>query len=63
MQRILRELGCKGKDGKELTVDGDFGENTEHALIVFQKAQGFKPTSGKYGICAAGTWKLLVNAG
>lgn len=63
VQRILRELGYKGKDGKELTVDGDFGENTEHALIVFQKAQGFKPTSGKYGICAAGTWKLLVNAG
>lgn len=62
VQRILRELGYKGKDGKELTVDGDFGENTEHALIVFQKAQGFKPTSGKYGICAAGTWKLLVNA-
>lgn len=62
VQRILRELGYKGKDGKELTVDGDFGENTEYALIAFQKAQGFKPTSGKYGICAAGTWKLLVNA-
>lgn len=62
LQRILAALGYKGKDGKKLSVDGKFGENTEHALIAFQKAQGFKPTSGKYGICAAGTWKLLVNA-
>lgn len=62
VQRILKELGYKGKDGKALSIDGDFGENTEYALIRFQKAKGFVPTSGKYGICAAGTWKLLVNA-
>lgn len=62
VQRILKELGYKGKDGKALSIDGDFGANTEYALTQFQKAKGFVPASGKYGICAAGTWKLLVNA-
>lgn len=61
VQRLLNALGYKGKDGKKLTVDGEFGDNVEYALIKFQKDKGFQPTV-RYGICAARTWKLLLNA-
>lgn len=37
LQECLNYLGFKGKDGKTLTVDGDFGTNTEYALRAFQK--------------------------
>lgn len=37
LQKCLNYLGYKGKDGKALTVDGEFGTNTEYALKVFQK--------------------------
>ena len=59
IQRLLVQMGYKGADGKVLSVDGDFGTNTEYALTQFQKAKNFKPTAG-YGTCAAGTWKRLL---
>lgn len=37
LQECLNYLGFKGKDGKSLTVDGEFGANTEYALRAFQK--------------------------
>lgn len=37
LQKCLNYLGYKGKDGKALTVDGEFGTNTEYALRAFQK--------------------------
>lgn len=37
LQKCLNYLGYKGKDGKTLTVDGDFGTNTEYALRALQK--------------------------
>lgn len=59
IQRLLVQMGYKGADGKALSVDGDFGTNTEYALTQFQKAKNFKPAAG-YGTCAAGTWKRLL---
>ena len=44
LQIILNGLkngeGYKGKDGKKLTVDGDFGVNTEYAFGQFQEVHG-----------------------
>lgn len=37
LQKCLNYLGYKGKAGKVLTVDGEFGTNTEYALRAFQK--------------------------
>lgn len=37
LQKDLNYLGFKGKDGKILKVDGEFGTNTEYALQAFQK--------------------------
>lgn len=44
-QSLLRERGFVGKDGKQLSVDGDFGANTEWATQTFQ---------GRYGLAATG---------
>lgn len=40
LQKDLNYLGFKGADGKKLTVDGDFGNNTKVALLAFQKKYG-----------------------
>lgn len=37
IQKQLINLGFKGKDGKALKPDGDFGVSTEHAVLQFQK--------------------------
>lgn len=67
--RILKK-GCKGKDvesmqailiekgyncGKSMA-DGDFGANTEKAVINFQTDKNLECT----GICDAKTWKQLI---
>ena len=48
LQKQLVKLGYKGKNGKPLSVDGNFGGSTEHAVIQFQKAQGLVD-DGKVG--------------
>jgi len=55
LQTKLKKLGYKGKDGKDLTCDGDFGTNTEYALKNFQKAKGLTPD----GIVGPKTWAKL----
>lgn len=42
LQRDLDHLGFVGKDGKNLSIDGDFGSNTEFALKSFQKGRTVK---------------------
>ncbi|WP_180644453.1 N-acetylmuramidase domain-containing protein [Acinetobacter bereziniae] len=37
LQQQLKKLGFKGLNGKELSIDGDFGVSTEYAVITFQK--------------------------
>jgi hypothetical protein len=48
IQEKLNTLGYKGKKGKNLAVDGDFGANTNYALKAYQKANGLK-ADGVYG--------------
>lgn len=48
IQKKLKELGYKGKNGKALSTDGIFGESTEHAVIQFQKSKGLL-VDGKVG--------------
>jgi len=48
IQKKLKELGFKGKNGKPLSTDGLFGESTEHAVIQFQKSAGILD-DGKVG--------------
>ena len=40
LQKALNALGFKGKNGKKLSVDGDFGKNTDYAVKKFQKKYG-----------------------
>lgn len=42
LQERLNGLGYKGKDGKPLVEDGEFGPNTKDALIRFQKEHGLQ---------------------
>ena len=58
VQRLLNALGYKGKDGKALAVDGDFGVNTEYAVIAFQKAKKVDAD----GVVGVVTWRLLTGA-
>ena len=48
IQKQLITLGYKGSDGKVLNPDGDFGANTEYAVIQFQRKHGLVD-DGKVG--------------
>lgn len=50
LQRLLNSYGSN------LTLDGDFGANTDRALRVFQKAQKLEVD----GICGKESWKRLL---
>ena len=42
LQQLLIKNGIKGKSNKPLSIDGDFGESTEFAVIQFQKNLALK---------------------
>ena len=54
MQAVLIEKGYSC--GKSMA-DGDFGANTEKAIINFQTDKGIDCT----GICDSKTWKQLIS--
>ena len=56
MQKILRSDGYKGKDGKDLALDGEAGTNTIYALKAYQRARKLEVD----GICGAKTWSSLT---
>lgn len=56
LQTMLSAKGYKGKNGKALTVDGDFGSNTDYAVKAFQKAKGLSVD----GIVGKNTWDKLL---
>lgn len=56
VQTLLNALGYKGVNGKSLSTDGNFGNNTVFAVKSFQKAHGF-PVDGIVGQM---TWTALL---
>lgn len=42
LQKLIIKNGFTGKNKKALSADGDFGENTEYAVIQFQKSRNIK---------------------
>ena len=56
IQRICYSKGFLGADGKPLTVDGDFGQNTKCAVISMQEYLGLKGD----GIVGADTWPAAL---
>lgn len=59
LQKDLDYLNFKGKDGKKLTVDKEFGANTEYALKAFQKKYGLT-VDGIYGTKSQAKMKTLL---
>jgi hypothetical protein len=65
LQEILRARGIKGKDGKDIKLDKDCGDNTEYAINVYQERRrkmGVEVgTNGKNdGVCGQKMWKDLL---
>lgn len=58
LQALLNLRGYKGKDGKSLTVDGEFGTNTEAAVTACQKAAGMSGIA--FGTVSSLTWSQLL---
>ena len=56
LQTLLNSLGYTGKKDKRLTVDHEFGSNTECAVKKFQKASGMKDD----GMVGQKTWTALL---
>lgn len=65
LQRLLKSNGCRGKDGKVLTLDGECGGNTVHAINRYQskrrKAGVELGTDGKNdGMCGKKMWEDIL---
>lgn len=59
LQQDLNYLGFKGKDNKTLSVDKDFGTNTDYALRAFQKKNKLS-VDGIYGSKSKAKMKTLL---
>lgn len=55
-QEILRARGIKGADGKPLSLDAEWGENTEHAVKQYQKARKLSVT----GKVTVDVWRDMI---
>lgn len=61
LQRVLTSTSLR-EDQRKFNpqgIDGDFGENTEKAVIAFQKDRGIPEN----GVVDKATWSALLNAG
>lgn len=58
VQTLLNALGFKGKNGRPLKIDCDYGANTEYAVSLFQASKGLSPD----GICGRLTWPALISS-
>ena len=55
-QRILKDLGYTGANGRPIFVDGDFGNNVDFAVREFQRYKGLAAD----GIIGKNTWEALL---
>ena len=58
IQTLLNALGFKGKNGRILTTDYDFGQNVDHAVRLFQQSVDLTPD----GIVGPKTWDRLLKS-
>lgn len=58
LQTLLNALGFKGKNGRALTTDHDFGQNVDYAVRLFQKSVDLTPD----GIVGPKTWDRLLKS-
>lgn len=56
VQSILKSLGYKGNNEKELSLDSNFGENTEYAVKSYQRDKNLRID----GIVGTATWSSLL---
>ena len=56
LQRLLKQLGYKDKNGNVLAIDGEFGANTEYAVRRYQSAKRLEND----GIVGENTWTKLL---
>lgn len=56
LQRLLKSNGCKGRDNKNLTIDGSCGDNTVYAIKEYQKKKKLKVD----GSAGNDTWKSIL---
>ena len=56
LQEILASEDFKGKDGKPIGLDQQFGENTRHALIEYHKTYGLAQT----GKATYSVWRHML---
>ena len=56
LQTLLRGKGFKGADKKALTLDGDFGSNTDYALKNYQTKKGLDAD----GCAGSKTWASII---
>lgn len=59
VKNLQRLLIAKGYDLQQYGADGDFGDETEKAVLMFQKDNGLE----KDGIVGENTWSSLLGAG
>lgn len=59
LQTLLKQKGYKGSDGKNLIIDGEYGDNTAYAVKCLQKDYNF-PSTTYWGTVAAKTWSVLL---
>ena len=58
LQTLLNALGFKGKNGRILTTDHEFGQNVDYAVRLFQKSVNLTPD----GIVGPKTWDRLLKS-
>ena len=56
LQTLLRGNGYYGANGKVLTIDGEAGSNTIHALKNYQRSNGLTVD----GVCGPATWNRIL---
>lgn len=59
LQILLNSKGYRGKDGKRLDEDGEYGPNTAYAVEQMQRKAGM--TGIRFGTVSSATWQLLLS--